>query len=147
MNIDSRRGLRRDTYTLVLAGGRGSRPRQLTDHVIVLAGDPVHKRDCSVMLAEHVDCGADRSVACLEVPLEDACDLGVMVVDTRQRVVALDERPAHPRPVPGKPGRALASMGIYTFNTPFLLERDAANAESSHDFGRDLVPGVLGQAR
>lgn len=243
--IDSRRALTRNTYTVVLAGGRGSRLRDLTEHrakpavpfagtmriidftlgncvnsglrrigvltqykaqtlirhierswgfleaslgeyvdivpaqqqtgelwysgtanavfqnldlvreseseyVIVLAGDHVYKMDYSAMLAEHVDKAADLSVACLEVPIEDASNFGVMAIDAEQRIVAFDEKPANPKPIPGKPGRALASMGIYTFNTRFLLDlltRDAASADSSHDFGRDIIPGVLGSAR
>jgi len=245
MNIDSRRGLTRNTYALVLAGGRGSRLRQLTDHrakpavpfagtmriidfalgncvnsglrrigvltqykaqtlirhverswgfleaslgefvdivpaqqqtgerwytgtanavfqnldlvrearsnhIVVLAGDHVYKMDYSAMLAEHVAKGAELSVACLEVPLEEASDFGVMAVDADQRVVAFQEKPARPEPVPGRPDRALVSMGIYTFNTDFmldLLERDAVDPHSSHDFGRDIIPGVLKSAR
>jgi glucose-1-phosphate adenylyltransferase len=119
-------------------------------HVVVLAGDHVYKMDYSVMLAEHVSRGAQLSVACLEVPVEDAVDFGVMSIDDQQRIVAFDEKPASPRPLPGRPGKALASMGIYTFDTPFLidlLERDAANPASSHDFGRDVIPGVLQSAR
>ena len=73
-----------------------------------------------------------------------------MAVDTEQRIVAFDEKPAHPRPLPGRPDRALASMGIYVFDTDFLfeqLERDARDATSSHDFGRDIIPRVLASAR
>ncbi len=119
-------------------------------YVVVLAGDHVYKMDYSVMLAEHVAKGAQLTVACLEVPLDDASDFGVMAVDAEQRIVAFDEKPAHPRAMPGKPGHALASMGIYAFDTDFLLdllERDAADTQSSHDFGRDLIPGVLATAR
>jgi glucose-1-phosphate adenylyltransferase len=245
MTIDARHSLTRNTYALVLAGGRGSRLRQLTDHrakpalhfagsmriidfalgncvnsglrrigvltqykaqtlirhierswgfleaslgefvdivpaqqrtgegwysgtanavfqnldlvreakpahVIVLAGDHVYKMDYSAMLAEHVATGADLSVACLEVPIQDATEFGVMEVDDQKRIVAFAEKPARPTPVPGQPGRALASMGIYVFNTAFmlgLLERDAADPNSNHDFGRDVIPGVLGKAK
>ncbi len=244
MTIDARHSLTRNTYALVLAGGRGSRLRQLTDHrakpalyfagtmriidfalgncvnsglrrigvltqykaqtlirhierswgfleaslgefvdivpaqqqtgegwysgtanavfqnldlvrearpehVVVLAGDHVYKMDYSSMLAEHVANGADLSVACLEVPVQDASEFGVMAVDDHQRIVAFTEKPARPTPIPGFPDRALASMGIYVFNTAFmlqLLERDAANPNSSHDFGRDVIPSVLGTA-
>lgn len=117
-------------------------------HVVVLGGDHIYKMDYGVMLAEHVARGAQLSVACVEVPLEDACELGVMAVDAEQRIVAFDEKPARPTPLPGQPGRALASMGIYVFDAGFLFEqlvRDAADASSSHDFGRDLVPGLVGQ--
>jgi glucose-1-phosphate adenylyltransferase len=245
MNIDSRRGLTRNTYTLVLAGGRGSRLRQLTnhrakpavhfagsmriidftlgncvnsglrrvgvltqykaqtlirhverswgfleaslgefvdiipaqqqtgegwysgtanavyqnldlvreaacDHVVVLAGDHVYKMDYSVMLADHAASGADLTVTCLEIPIQDASDFGVMAVDADRRIVSFEEKPARPQPVPGRPDRALVSMGIYAFDTGFLLdllERDAADPQSSHDFGRDIIPNVLGSAR
>lgn len=121
-----------------------------SDHGVVLAGDHVYKMDYSALLAEHVARGAQMSVAGLEVPIEDATNLGVMAVDAEQRIVAFDEKPAQPRSIPGKPGRALASMGICAFDTAFLidlLERDAADPNSSHDFGRGLIPGVLGTAR
>lgn len=245
MNIDSRSALTRHTYTLVLAGGRGSRLHQLTDnrakpavhfggsmriidfalgncvnsglrrvavltqykaqslirhverswgfleaslgeyvdivpaqqqlgegwysgtanavfqnldmvreaqpsYVIVLAGDHVYKMDYSVMLAEHVARSADLTVACLEVPIEEASGFGVMAIDSEQRIVAFDEKPALPKAIPGKPSRALASMGIYVFDAAFLIKllaRDAADASSTHDFGRDIIPGVLGSAR
>ena len=125
---------------------REARPK----HIVVLAGDHVYKMDYSAMLAEHVAKGAELSVACLEVPVEDASDFGVMAVDADQRIVAFDEKPVRPEPIPGRPGRALASMGIYTFDTQFMLdvlERDAADPDSSHDFGRDVIPGVLKSAR
>ncbi|HMO48002.1 MAG TPA: glucose-1-phosphate adenylyltransferase [Rubrivivax sp.] len=119
------------------------------DYVVVLGGDHVYKMDYSLMLAEHVDCGADMSVACLQVPLADAREFGVMSVDARDRVVGFDEKPAQPTPAPGRPDRALASMGIYVFSADFLidqLERDAVDAASSHDFGKDLIPRLIGSA-
>ncbi len=125
---------------------RESRPK----HVMVLGGDHIYKMDYGVMLAEHVQRGADMSVACLEVPLADAGDFGIMTVDAEQRIVAFDEKPAHPQPLPGKPGRALASMGIYAFDADFLvrqLELDAADPASSHDFGKDLIPRLVHTAR
>lgn len=124
---------------------RESRPK----HVVVLGGDHVYKMDYGVMLAEHVEHGADMSVACLQVPLEEASQLGVMAVDAHDRIVAFDEKPARPTPLPGRPGHALASMGIYVFDVDFLvreLERDAADAQSSHDFGKDLIPRLVGSA-
>lgn len=119
-------------------------------HVVVLAGDHVYKMDYSIMLAEHVAHGADLTVACLAVPVRDASDFGVMAIDADDRILAFDEKPARPVPMPGKPGSALASMGIYVFSTDFLLdllEKDAADPASSHDFGRDIIPAVLQSAR
>jgi glucose-1-phosphate adenylyltransferase len=125
---------------------RESRPK----HVMVLGGDHIYKMDYGVMLAEHVQRGAELSVACLEVPLADAGDFGIMTVDAEQRIVAFDEKPAHPKSLPGKPGRALASMGIYAFDADFLVEQlelDAADPASSHDFGKDLIPRLVHTAR
>jgi len=125
---------------------RESRPK----YVVVLGGDHVYKMDYGVLLADHVQRGADMSVACLEVPLAEACEFGVMTIDGEQRIRAFDEKPANPKSMPDKPDRALASMGIYAFNADFLvdqLERDAADPNSSHDFGKDLIPRLVHSAR
>jgi glucose-1-phosphate adenylyltransferase len=125
---------------------RESRPK----YVVVLGGDHVYKMDYGVLLTEHVERGADMSVACLEVPLADASEFGVMTVDSGQRVVAFDEKPAHAKPLPDKPDRVLASMGIYAFNADFLVEQlelDAADPCSSHDFGKDLIPRLVHVAK
>jgi glucose-1-phosphate adenylyltransferase len=125
---------------------RESRPK----YVVVLGGDHVYKMDYGVLLTEHVERGADMSVACLEVPLADASEFGIMTVDSEQRVVAFDEKPAHAKPLPDKPDRVLASMGIYAFNADFLVEQlelDAADPCSSHDFGKDLIPRLVHAAK
>ena len=116
------------------------------NHVLVLGGDHVYKIDYGTMLAEHLARGARASVACLEVPLADAVHLGVMRVDRDDRVLAFEEKPQRPPPLPDKPEMALASMGIYLFDTELLLTdlaRDASKPDSSHDFGRDFVPSLL----
>ncbi len=116
------------------------------EFVLVLAGDHVYKMDYARMLAEHVARGADLTVACIDVPLREACNFGVMSVDAQARVTAFEEKPARPTPCPDGPGRALASMGIYVFNMAFLIEhlvRDAADAASSHDFGKDMLPALV----
>jgi glucose-1-phosphate adenylyltransferase len=115
-------------------------------HVLVLSGDHVYKMDYSLMLAEHVARRAECSIACVEVPLAQATRLGVMTVDALGRVTDFQEKPARPAPVPGRPEVALASMGIYVFDAEFLygaLERDALDPDSSHDFGRDLIPSLV----
>src|ERR1043166_8866285 len=115
-------------------------------HVLVLAGDHVYKMDYGRMLAEHVARGADMSVGCVEVPLERAKSFGVMEIDDLYRIVGFDEKPAQPRAIPGREGVALASMGIYVFNAEFLDEqliRDAADPQSTHDFGGDIIPYVI----
>jgi len=113
------------------------------DYVLVLSGDHIYRMDYGRLLVGHVRCRADLSVACLEVPLEDARSFGAMQVDETGRIVDFEEKPAHPKPLPGQPDRALVSMGIYVFNARFLFEqlrRDADDPKSSHDFGRDVIP-------
>ena len=116
-------------------------------YVLVLAGDHVYKMDYGEMLAHHVAKGAQMTVACLTVSLEDARGFGVMTANDDHRVTGFDEKPAHPQPMPGSADQALASMGIYLFNTEFLFEqlhRDAANPASSRDFGKDIIPSIIG---
>jgi glucose-1-phosphate adenylyltransferase len=120
------------------------------DQVVILGGDHIYKMDYSVLLEQHVERTADVTVACLEVAVEDAGEFGVMSVDGDSRVLAFEEKPARPTPLPGRPNRALVSMGIYVFNTKFLVEqldRDAADKASSHDFGKDLIPALVGPTR
>ncbi|MGE5547546.1 MAG: glucose-1-phosphate adenylyltransferase [Solirubrobacterales bacterium] len=117
------------------------------EYVLVLAGDHVYKMDYGKMLAQHIAEGADVTVACLEVPLEDAKGFGVMAVDERDNIVRFDEKPDNPQPIPGRPDVALASMGIYIFNAQFLYERlthDATLTETDHDFGKDVIPALVG---
>ena len=116
------------------------------DHVVVLAGDHVYKMDYEIMLAQHVAQKADVTIGCLEVPRMEATGFGVMHVDEQDRIVSFLEKPKDPPGIPGKPDLALASMGIYVFNTSLLfdqLRRDAADPHSSHDFGNDLVPYLV----
>ena len=120
------------------------------EYLIILAGDHVYKMDYEKMLVQHVNSGADVTVACIEVPAAGATDLGVMQVDAHDRIVAFVEKPAQPPELPGRPGVALASMGIYVFQREFLggqLRRDAADAASSHDFGRDLIPWLVANGK
>jgi glucose-1-phosphate adenylyltransferase len=114
--------------------------------VLVLAGDHIYKMDYGPMLAQHAKSGAQITVGCLEVPLAEATSFGVMAVDGNSRVVEFDEKPSQPKSIPGRDGVALASMGIYVFDARFLLERlskDAGINESSHDFGKDVVPSAI----
>ncbi|OFZ68079.1 MAG: glucose-1-phosphate adenylyltransferase [Betaproteobacteria bacterium RBG_16_56_24] len=120
------------------------------DFVLILAGDHIYKMDYGKLLAHHVENKADMTVACLEVPVADATAFGVMGVDEHSRVVEFAEKPANPASIPGKPGKSLASMGIYVFNTQFLFEqliRDADDPHSKHDFGRDLLPHIVSKYR
>lgn len=114
--------------------------------VLVLGGDHVYKMDYGALLGMHVQRGADVTVACVPVPREQACAFGVMQVDADGRVTDFVEKPREPPPMPGNPDLALASMGIYVFDSDYLLARldeDAARSESHHDFGRDLIPRAV----
>jgi glucose-1-phosphate adenylyltransferase len=115
-------------------------------HVLVLAGDHVYKMDYRRMLEEHHRCGAVMTVACLQVPRDQARAFGVMSVDDGGRVCAFAEKPAAPTPVPGSDDMSLVSMGIYVFDARALaqaLRHDAADPASRHDFGYDLLPRLL----
>ena len=117
--------------------------RTAPEFVLVVSGDHVYKMDYGRMLAEHVNRQADLSVACVEVPLAEASQFGIMDIDDNQRVVRFSEKPARPQPMPGRPDAALASMGIYLFRSAFLFDqliRDAEDPDSSHDFGKDIIP-------
>ena len=116
------------------------------DYVLVLAGDHIYKMDYRNILEEHVGRNAQMTIACVDVPIDEAGGLGVMSVDARRRVVGFQEKPASPTPIPGRPDRALGSMGIYVFDAGFLYDellRDAGIAASTHDFGKDLIPALL----
>lgn len=120
---------------------------ELPKYVMILSGDHVYRMDYGALLAEHVQKGADMTVCCLEVPVEEAADtFGVMTVDEKNRVCRFDEKPSIPSSVPGKPGTCLASMGNYVFNTEFLFEqlkKDAENEGSGRDFGHDIIPAII----
>ncbi|MGE3849450.1 MAG: glucose-1-phosphate adenylyltransferase [Gammaproteobacteria bacterium] len=114
--------------------------------VLVLAGDHIYRMDYTEMLREHLDSGAHMTVGCIEVPRADAFEMGVMEVSESMDVLGFEEKPSAPRCVPGRGERALASMGIYVFDAPFLHEqllRDAQDDDSRHDFGGDLIPYLL----
>jgi len=120
------------------------------DYVLILAGDHVYKMDYGPMIAHHVDTGADMTVGCIEVPLEIAKAFGVISVDADGRVIEFKEKPAEPEPIPGSTDTALASMGIYVFNTSFLYEqliKDADLSSSTHDFGHDIIPALISKYR
>ncbi|MBX9467748.1 MAG: glucose-1-phosphate adenylyltransferase [Rhizobium rhizophilum] len=116
------------------------------EYMVILAGDHIYKMDYELMLQQHVDTGADVTIGCLEVPRMEAVGFGVMHVDATDRIIDFVEKPADPPGIPGDEERALASMGIYVFNTKFLMEllrRDAADPDSSRDFGKDIIPYVV----
>jgi glucose-1-phosphate adenylyltransferase len=120
------------------------------EFVLILAGDHIYKMDYGPMIAHHVEKNADLTVGCIEVPLERARAFGVMTVEEDGRVAEFLEKPESPTPIPGSPDMALASMGIYIFNTAFLYEqliKDADHDYSTHDFGHDIIPDLIGKYR
>jgi glucose-1-phosphate adenylyltransferase len=120
------------------------------EFMVILAGDHIYKMDYEIMLQQHVDSGADVTVACMEVPRMEASGFGVMHVDEGDRVTAFVEKPKDPPGIPGNPDIALASLGIYVFRTRFLIEqlrRDADDPNSSRDFGKDLIPHLVAHGR
>ncbi len=120
------------------------------DYVLILAGDHVYKMDYGTMIAHHVAAGADMTVGCLEVDLETAKAFGVMSVDGEGRVLEFAEKPENPKPLPGSTDVALVSMGIYVFNKDFLFEqliKDADIRDSTHDFGKDIIPNIISNYR
>ncbi|MBL4850819.1 MAG: glucose-1-phosphate adenylyltransferase [Gammaproteobacteria bacterium] len=119
-------------------------------YVLVLAGDHVYKMDYGPMIAYHVAQEADLTIGCIEVPIEEAKAFGVLGVDDDQRIRRFIEKPSQPDCVPGQTDKSLVSMGIYIFNADFLYEqlyRDAYAADSSHDFGKDIIPDVIERYR
>jgi glucose-1-phosphate adenylyltransferase len=119
-------------------------------YIVLLAGDHIYKMDYEVMLQQHVDQGADVTIGCLEIERSAASAFGVMHVDENDGILAFLEKPKEPPGMPGTPDKSLASMGIYVFDAKFLydqLRRDAADANSSHDFGKDIIPYLVKHGR
>ncbi len=119
-------------------------------YIVILAGDHIYKQDYSLMIAAHVESGADVTVGCVEVPRMEATGFGVMATDAAGRITAFVEKPADPPATPDNPDLALASMGIYVFETSFLIEqlqRDAADPDTEHDFGKNVIPHIVKNGR
>lgn len=120
--------------------------RSGAEHVLILSGDHIYRMDYAAMLAAHIASGADCTLACMEVPLADASAFGLVTVDAQSRITQFIEKPANPTPTPDDPNCALASMGIYVFSLPLLcslLEADHRDPQSSHDFGKSILPKLI----
>ena len=118
------------------------------DYIVVLAGDHIYKMDYSIMLADHAASGRGVTVGCIEVSREEAKGFGVMAIDENRSIVEFVEKPADPPPMPGNPDLSLASMGIYVFSADYLyrlLEDDANDPNSEHDFGKNLIPRAVSE--
>jgi glucose-1-phosphate adenylyltransferase len=114
--------------------------------VLVVAADHVYKMDYRTLIEEHLAKAAKLTVACVPVPIEDAASYGVLQIDSGWRIQGFEEKPQVPYPMPGRPDRVLASMGVYVFDAAFLYEklsRDSEDPDSGHDFGKDIIPGLV----
>ncbi len=115
-------------------------------YVLVLSGDHVYKMNYKPMVKQHIDAGADVTIGTIEFDLSQASRFGVVEVDKEGRIIGWQEKPQNPKPSPIRPDKSHVSMGIYCFNRDVLLETLMADAESpnsSHDFGRDIVPRLI----
>jgi glucose-1-phosphate adenylyltransferase len=120
------------------------------EYIVILAGDHIYKMDYSLMLADHVAHKRGVTVGCIEVPRAEASGFGVMAIDEQRNISEFVEKPADPPAMPGNPEVSLASMGIYIFTAEYLyrlLEEDAHDEKSSHDFGKDLIPKAVGEGQ
>jgi len=123
--------------------------RENSRHVIILSGDHVYKMDYSRMLRLHLERGAASTLATIEVPIGESSRFGIIVIDENERVTGFEEKPKQATPIPGSSDIALASMGVYVFDTDVLvgaLEADARLEASTHDFGKDIIPALIHQA-
>lgn len=124
--------------------------KERPQHVVILAGDHIYKMNYSKLVACHQENDAELTIAALQVSLDEARDFGVMQVDETNRIIGFEEKPDKPKPVPGDPEHALASMGVYVFNAHFLFDelcKDATLPESAHDFGRNIIPSIIRDRR
>ena len=120
--------------------------RPAPEYVVILAGDHIYKMNYAQMLVDHVESGAECTVACIEASREEAKGFGVLAVDASGRITDFVEKPADPPTIEGKPDRSLCSMGIYIFNAKYLyseLYRDIDDPTSNHDFGKDIIPQAV----
>jgi glucose-1-phosphate adenylyltransferase len=115
------------------------------DLVAIFGADHIYRMDIQQMIKFHISNVAKVTIAAIPVPIKEARHFGVIQVDATGRVVGFQEKPENPQPIPGRPDEAFASMGNYIFNGPFLtdvLHVDAKNPDSSHDFGKDILPSL-----
>jgi glucose-1-phosphate adenylyltransferase len=119
-------------------------------YIMILSGDHVYKMNYKLMLKQHADSGADVTLATIEFNRTEARSFGVCEIDSDSRIVGWEEKPEDPKPSPHAPDKSHVSMGVYCFNRDFLIKaltEDAENPESSHDFGRDLIPKLIDKHR
>ncbi len=120
------------------------------DIIAIFGADHIYRMDLQQMIDFHIRKRADVTISGLPVPLKEASSFGVIQVQEKQRVTGFKEKPKRPKPIPGRPNEAFASMGNYLFNKAVLIEllyEDAADVESSHDFGKDILPRIFNKSR
>lgn len=113
------------------------------EYILILSGDHIYKMNYDKMLDYHKSCGADATIAVIEVPIKEASRFGIMNTDDTGRIVEFEEKPEQPK-------SNLASMGIYIFNWKLLrkmLLADMKNPDSNHDFGKDIIPTLLNDGK
>ncbi|QPJ66676.1 MAG: glucose-1-phosphate adenylyltransferase [Candidatus Nitrohelix vancouverensis] len=116
------------------------------DMILVFGADHIYQMDIRQMIDFHIQRKADMTVSAIPVPIKEAKSFGVLQTDEKHRVVGFKEKPGRPKPIPSQQDMAYVSMGNYIFNTDFLIKNlydDASNLDSSHDFGKDILPRVF----
>lgn len=119
-------------------------------YVLILSGDHIYRMDYAAVVDFHRETKAELTISCMKVPIADASEFGVMSIDNELRINRFQEKPKNPEAVPGEPDKALASMGIYVFDAELLcdmLRHDHEQPESLHDFGKDIIPSMIGKNR
>ena len=117
-----------------------------SDYVVILSGDHIYKMDYADLLKDHIESNAALTIGCIPCSIEEGREFGVMEIDHTRKIINFEEKPANPKPLPDDPKHCMASMGIYVFNTNFLFDqlcRDATDPQSSHDFGKNIIPSLI----
>jgi glucose-1-phosphate adenylyltransferase len=120
------------------------------EHVAIFGGDHIFKMNVAQIIAWHKERQADATVAAIPVPIAEAHQFGVLQVNDQWRITGFQEKPKHPTPIPGRPDLALVSMGNYVFTRSALVDQltaDAAIKGSAHDFGKNVLPGMVAQGK
>jgi glucose-1-phosphate adenylyltransferase len=119
-------------------------------YVLILAGDHIYKMDYGDMIRAHIETKTDLTVGCIPVPVREGSSFGIIHVDEQDRIIRFLEKPREPTPLPGDPHHCLASMGIYVFTARLMYEllcQDATRSDSDHDFGKNIIPGMIAANR
>lgn len=119
------------------------------DLVLILSGDHVYKMDYQRMISFHLEKGADLTISAIRMDRRLSKEFGVIEVNEEMQIIGFQEKPEEPKTIPGDSEGILASMGIYVFNTEILVKRliEDARSNSSHDFGKDIIPSMIGKDR